>query len=384
MFVRKKHSVNKKTDAAPHPLVAAVVAKGWRARGRVLRSKHSEYFWAEERSEARADRLEAALALAAMKATTHRGPQQRPLAVVSVPKLSARMQAHLEAFVTDHGPPRMAWAAVDDSGRVLLNTPDLGLDLAGSHVVRASSAPSRVDLFSDLNQWLLKVLLAHRFPKDQLAATSPERFRNASVLAAAADVSLPVVSRLLGQLKADGFLEHRHGHLELVRIADLLELWRMVAARGTRAEFHVRQKVVGKSMAAWFQNSRRLLGPTTRACEGLFDAAVHLDLKHVLNAPHCLWVDNDGAPVDEKLLSDLGLIPVKSTDPHDFTLRVPRFPEALFRAAIWKPDPDLDGWVDHFTDVIQTWMDVSHHPTRGRELADRMWSDLIVPCIGEA
>lgn len=381
-IVDKKTSLVKRTGP-PRALIDAVTAKGWRTHGLVLRSKRSAYHCVVERSEARAERLEAALALALLKATTHRRQKEQPLAVVSVPKLSPRMQAHLEQFVIAHG-GKISWGIIDDSGRVILNTPELVVDLPGRTLAQSIAAQKQIDLFTDLNQWLLKVLLTERFPRDLLEGRAPGRFRNASVLAGAAGVSLPVVSRLLAQLDSEGFLETRNGHLEVVRLADLLDRWRMAQLRSTRAEIPVRLQVVGSSMSGWMQECRPNLGPETRVCAGLFDAAARLGLKHVVNAPHIVWLDNGGGPVDQAFLRDLGLIVVESGAPCDFTIRIPRFPQAIFRASVAKEDEEIPGWVERFTDVIQTWMDVSHHPARGRELADRIWSDLLVPCIGDS
>lgn len=377
-IVYTKSSVSMET-VLPQRLVESVVSRGWRANGPVLRSPRTAYLGVVERAEARTGRLEGALALALLKATTHRQKKEQPLAIVSVHKLSERMKAHLEQFVIEHA-GRISWGVVDDSGRVVLNTPELVVDLAGRSLARSIGTPKQIDLFTDLNQWLLKVLLTERFPSERLAGSNRGRFKNASVLASAAGVSLPVVSRLLGQLESDGFLETARGDLELVRSADLLERWRMAQARNTRAEIPVRFQVVGRPLWGWMQECSARAGPQVRVCAGLFNAAGRLGVKHVANAPNIVWLDAGGGPVDQALLRALGVIPVKRGEPFDFTIRVPRFPEALFRASIETRGP---GWVERFTDVIQTWMDVSHHPARGQELADRIWENLIAPCIGD-
>lgn len=378
VVVSKKSFLTPKTPL-PRALAETIIPRGWRATERVLRSPRSTYLWFVERSEARTGRLEAALALALLKATTHRQKKERPLPIISVPRLSERMKAHLTQFVAEHG-GGTSWAVVDDTGRVLLTTPELVVDVPGRSLARSLSAPKQVDLFTDLNQWLLKVMLADRFPKDLLVGRSPGRFRNASVLASAAGVSLPVVSRLLGQLESEGFLDTSKGDLELVRIADLLERWRMTQARNTRLEIPVRFEIVGRPLWGWIQECPFKAGPEVRVCAGLFDAAGRLGVKHVANAPNIVWLENGGGPVDQVLLRDMGVIPVRGGEQFDFIIRVPRFPEAIFRASIHTEEA---GWRETFTDVIQTWMDVSHHPARGQELADRIWADLISPCIGE-
>jgi hypothetical protein len=58
----------------------------------------------------------------------------------------------------------------------------------------------------------------------------------------------------------------------------------------------------------------------------------------------------------------------------DIVLRVPRFPESLFRAA-----PKVKG--APVADVVQCWLDVSHHSARGEEQADFLWRRAIAPSL---
>lgn len=66
--------------------------------------------------------------------------------------------------------------------------------------------PDSGQLFSDLNQWMLKVLLAPALPPEMLAAPRGE-YRNASQLAEAAQISLMSAFRFLRQMKQEGFLD---------------------------------------------------------------------------------------------------------------------------------------------------------------------------------
>ena len=79
------------------------------------------------------------------------------------------------------------------------------------------------DLFSDLNQWMLKVLLGQRLPKS-LISVPREPIRHASQLAKVANVSVMSASRLLNLLSDRGFLDDQE-RLELVRVEELLDLW---------------------------------------------------------------------------------------------------------------------------------------------------------------
>lgn len=63
------------------------------------------------------------------------------------------------------------------------------------------------DLFSDLNQWLLKVLLAPELP-EHLVNAPRGKYRNGSALAEAARVSVMSASRFVRRMREEGFLEN--------------------------------------------------------------------------------------------------------------------------------------------------------------------------------
>src|SRR5262249_39936969 len=96
--------------------------------------------------------------------------------------------------------------------------------------IQAVAAPP---LFSDLHQWLLKVVLAPHFPAEELGA--PERARAGSLstateLARVAGGSIPSASRFVIRLDAEGFLRSRKGPIALVRVGELLDQWRTALA----------------------------------------------------------------------------------------------------------------------------------------------------------
>ena len=56
-------------------------------------------------------------------------------------------------------------------------------------------------------------------------------------------------------------------------------------------------------------------------------------------------------------------------------LRQAPFPQSTFRGAI-----DRNGLM--VTDVIQIWLDVMHHPTRGAEQAAMIYEKFLLPIVG--
>ncbi len=56
---------------------------------------------------------------------------------------------------------------------------------------------------------------------------------------------------------------------------------------------------------------------------------------------------------------------------------MPRYPAAIFRAAVMR-----DGVPT--ADVLQCWLDVSHHPSRGVEQAEHLYRRVLAPAFGLA
>ena len=89
------------------------------------------------------------------------------------------------------------------------------------------------NLFSDLNQWMLKVLLASEVPNGLLSAPRGQ-YRNASQLARAANVSVMSAFRFVQQLQHEGYLHESSPYLRLVRREDLLSRWQILSVRSIR------------------------------------------------------------------------------------------------------------------------------------------------------
>lgn len=95
-------------------------------------------------------------------------------------------------------------------------------------------------------------------------------------------------------------------------------------------------------------------------CLGLFLACERLGLSVVSGAPRHLYLPE---PSKAKL-EELGLIPCGPGEPADLLVRRPSFPMAVFQAAVRPPGfPPV-------ADVVQCWLDLRHHPVRGREQAE--------------
>ncbi len=297
------------------------------------------------------------------------GPDVRFLAVVGAPAISRAMAAAIEAYAREVAPDQ-PFGYVDERGLVRLFGP--GLDgvqkVQGfrSGVGRIAGQPR--DLFSDLNQWMLKVLVGGKLPAG-MSAVPPGLARSAPELAAKAGVSAPAAWRLFAALKAAGYMDVDG---QLVRTRDLLARWRAASLRPQR-----------QVDAAWIMPGR---DPVERlrtrlaevaggeespsACLGLFAACDALGVGHVRGAPVHLYVRK----VDPPRLEALGLALSRPGQQGDVVVRVARWPESVFRGAVGVHGVPV-------ADIIQCWLDVSAEPSRGAEQSAFIWRKVLGPAI---
>src|SRR5215469_16738188 len=178
-------------------------------------------------SEARKDRAIPLISQAILEA--QRGAAQVsdraiPVAVLASAHVSDSLAEDVRDFVLRNAPD--VGAGVIDAGgfRRFIGHGLEVLNGERSRVVettRKEGSPG--NLFSDLNQWMLKILLSRSLP-DSLLSAPRGHHENASQLAEAAGVSVMSAFRLVRQLSEEGFLEVRGG-LRLVRTEELLERW---------------------------------------------------------------------------------------------------------------------------------------------------------------
>jgi hypothetical protein len=236
-------------------------------------------------------------------------------------------------------------------------------------------------LFSDLNQWMLKILLAESLPVDLLSAPRAS-YRNPTELARAAAVSVMSAFRLVRQLASDGFMDRGEESLALVRIPELLRRWS--AWREPSQEFPVRwlvkrdRSAVAAALRSYAAggasggNSRaeRRRRSQPRACLGLFAAADALGFGFVHGVPPHIYMES----FDPAVLQRFGLSAEGAAHSPDAFIRIPANPEAVFRAAVVKDGVPC-------ADILQVWLDVSDHPSRGKAQADEISRRALGPLL---
>src|ERR1035441_8590066 len=180
-------------------------------------------------SEGRRDRLLALISQAILeaRAAAAASPDKpAPLAVVAAPSIPRNTVDELVDFRSKVAPDAAVGIFDREGLRRFVGSGLEHLTAAPPRSARRQKlrVPDAANLFSDLNQWLLKVLLAPLISEDLLAAPRGE-YRNASELAEVADVSVMSAFRFVRQLERDDFLDKESDFLRLVHRDAMMRRW---------------------------------------------------------------------------------------------------------------------------------------------------------------
>lgn len=333
-------------------------------------------------SEGRSDRLIPLLSQAILQAQAH--AQKRganiPIAVVAARHVPAPVAHQIQDFAKRYA-PKVGVGVIDAGG--LRSFVGFGLEALDAKPSRrqdaeVARASHRTDLFSDLNQWMLKVLLGRLLP-DALITVPRDPIRNASQLAVVADVSVMSAARFVKQLSERGFLDRSDEVLQIVRVEELLDLW-ISANRDAAAEIPV-QWIIKKGsdqLKSALRNyavphsDRGVVKKAPRCCLGLFGAAEVLGYGFVHGVPAHIYLES----LTLDALGRLGLTVVDhSGRSPDLYIRKPSNREAVFRAQVKREGVPI-------SDILQVWLDVSAHPARGKEQAREIWQRVLKRFFG--
>ena len=333
-------------------------------------------------SEGRPDRLVPLLsqAILQVRAYAQSLPEPAaPLAVVAAPEISRSAANSLVSFLSKFAPD-VAIGILDREGLQHFVGP--GLEKLNAAPPRRAHRqrlppPESAYLFSDLSQWMLKVLLAPLVPENLLRAPRRE-YRNASELAAAAEVSVMSAFRFVRQLRQEGFLDERDEPLHLVRRKELLRRWQAAHLRGA-PELPLRwivqrngERPLLAALYAYSAQPNVKREPAPRACIGLFAAAESLGFGFVHGVPPYFYLES----LDRDVLSRMGLSPEGAEQRPDVYVRIPAFRESVFRAAVVRHGVPV-------ADILQVWLDVSSHPARGEAQAEEILHRVLAPIFEE-
>lgn len=331
----------------------------------VSRSRASYAVEIKAATEGRSDRLVPLWAQAALQAGRVAGTRHTPLAVIVAPRVPARAADAVLAFAEAYA-PEVAVGVVDVDGFRLFRGE--GLEELNAEPPRASprvaASPVGQALLSDLNQWMLKVLLAPELP-DALLSAPRGRYRNASQLAGAANVSVMSAFRFVRQLQLEGHLDEAAPYLSVVRREELFSRWQTSSSARVE-EVPMRFLLGGETRSALHR-----LAAGEDACLGLFAAADALGLGLVSGVPPHIYVPRLEVA---RVAAWTDVRPVGPGEPPDFILRRARAAQSVLRGVV-RPSGVAS------SDVLQVWLDVSSHPARGREQAALIRRRVLEPLI---
>jgi hypothetical protein len=319
-------------------------------------------------AESRADRVIPLLSQAVLQAQLQAQSSARypdgvqPLAVICLDHASSTLVEQVMRFAAKYV-PEVAVGIVSLDGVRRFRGPGLEGMNEERPVVRprGTGTPQAVNLFSDLNQWLLKVLLASDLPEGLLSAPR-ERYVSGAALANAADVSRMSVSRFLQQLKSEGHLEDS-GYLTLVRRQELFRRWSAANMRPAPEQPMRALIPLAGNLVQSLADSRH-----ADTCLAVFAAAAELDFGHVSGVPPYIYVRKLPLPNERRW----GMLTPARTGKPNLVLRQALNPQSVFRGAVQR-----NGML--VTDVIQVWLDVAHHPSRGAEQAELIYEKILAP-----
>lgn len=305
--------------------------------------------------EGRGDRLVPLFAQAVLQSVSTARRNEKPLAVVAAPRINQHAAEQVLKFAEDYAPEAAA-GVIDFEGLRLFRGPQLEALNAKAQLLSSKGPKSpRLSghLFSDLNQWMLKVLLAPEIPEALLSAPRGQ-YRNASQLSRAAAVSVMSAFRFVQQLHNEGYLSESGPYLHLVRREDLFRRWQASAVRSVK-EVPMKYPLKGDPRA----QLRRVVS-SGRACLALFAAADALKLGFVEGVPPYVYVEY----VQPSSVSAWkNLRHCEPGEAPDLILRQAPAPQSVFRGLVHPSGVAA-------SDVLQIWADVASHPSRGREQAD--------------
>ncbi len=256
--------------------------------------------------------------------------------------------------------PGFAWGVIDKSGRIRMVAQELGIDInIDSPLPRSSSQKSlhKDQLrFSDLNRWMMKILLLSEVD-DSLWCGSRQAFFAPNQLQHVAGVSLDKAYKFISMLEKNNFLRRSPNGLKLIRKRELIDLWFSEEKIRQARRIHVRNILGSKpdihALASF--SSGDAIGAL-----GGFSACKALDVLHASVGSIEVHI---AIPVDEYL--DRFNLEACDQGSAQLNLIVSKNGKSIFRGAV-----ERDGM--RVVDIFQAALDVINHPARGLEQAEHI------------
>jgi len=277
-----------------------------------------------------------------------------PVILAVAPRAGRESLREAERFMARYL-PEVSWGVLDLRGGVRLRLPPLGLDLDQPRVPapRAEGRRRAPLSFSDLNRWMLKILLLREAPEGMWGGPRAV-FLTPAQLHDAARVSPDKAYKFLRMLEEQDFLRRTPDGFALVRRAELVEHWFAAERLHPPRRLPVRDALGKKPDPARLAPA---VADGPRAALGGFAACRLLGASNASGTALELHVRGD----PREYLAVHGL-EACHPDAAGLNLLVSEHPQSVFRGAV-RRGPVL------VVDVLQAALDVVPSPARGLEQA---------------
>ncbi len=285
-----------------------------------------------------------------------------PVAVAHVPRLGVRAVGALKAFMSTLA-PEVGWAVLDDGGTFHFELPPAGLEIDERGAMperKVQKTTHNRQAFTDLNRWLLKVMLLDDLPHSRESeiedGSSDHELRNPNDLQRVADVSQAKAYQFAHTFQSLGFLKWKRGDFRVLRPRRLFDMWyeQERQLRGVR--------VPVRSIFSTGDSLSDILGRRERSLDYAVGGFAACELHNVLHTrpTQVPWIHCTGNFAELMEALDLA-----ACEEHAAELVLVDMPyrESIFRATV-----EIDGL--RVVDLLQAALDGSHHLDRGREQAD--------------
>ncbi|HNZ04109.1 MAG TPA: hypothetical protein PKK50_08190 [Myxococcota bacterium] len=290
-----------------------------------------------------------------------------PMAAVVVPTLGRKVVREAVRFMEINA-PLVAWALADAAGNMKVVVPQLAVDVEHLGLRVGAPRPSRTSqyLFSDVNRWLLKVLLLNEVSAGLWGGPRKKILRRSDLIQVSG-VSPEMVRRFWSAFEQQGFLRQGRDGVQLVRRSVLWDMWRSDEILDARRPIPVRDMFGLDDAVNTILSRQTYVGAksgNTPLVVGGFEACRLLGLIHTA-APVKPEI-HIFRPVDEILEQLL----VEKCDARDADLFLvqPRNLRSGSSRSIVDGAVIVDG--RPVVDALQAALDVLRHPARGAEQSE--------------
>ena len=173
----------------------------------------------------RISELEGKLVLALLQLLRHSVKEEECVVMIGFPKVGPKILGHTKAFMANYA-PQAGWCLFDLSGTYHFEMYSQGIakSVAAFKEHRHALPTSPGSLFSDLNCWMLKILLMHDVSPTYWGGPAVQ-IRSPSELCTIAKVSSEKAYSFLRALRASGFIQEDHSAIKIIRRQELLRTW---------------------------------------------------------------------------------------------------------------------------------------------------------------